>query len=127
MTLQPTVRAVLLIESLSFLVAGAIHSGTFVVIDTHYQAAIAEGLIGSVLLIGFGLSWVWPVQTRLIGLLTQIFAACGTLVGLTTIAVGIGPRNVGDIAFHLAILAVLACGSVMTAVLDKPQSARAES
>lgn len=115
MTTQGTVRAFLLIEAVAFLVAGAIHSGAFVAIDTHYQAATAESIIGVVLLIGFGLSWVWSAQTRLIGLLAQAFATMGTMVGLFTIAVGVGPRSVGDIAFHLAILAVLGWGLVATA------------
>ena len=114
MTTQPTVRAFLLIEAVAFIVAGAIHSGIFVAIDTHYQAAIAESIIGVVLLIGFGLSWVWPAQTRLIGVVAQTFAACGTMVGLFTIAVGVGPRSVGDIAFHAAILALLGWGLVVT-------------
>jgi len=109
------VRVILLIEAVAFVIAGAIHSGIFVAIDTHYQAATAESIIGVVLLIGFGLSWIWPAQTRLIGLLAQAFATLGTMVGLFTIAVGVGPRSVGDIAFHLAILAVLGWGLVVTA------------
>jgi hypothetical protein len=115
MTMQQTVRAFLLIEAVAFVIAGAIHSGIFVAIDTHYQAATAESIIGVVLLISFGLTWIWPTWTRLIGLLSQAFAALGTMVGLFTIAVGVGPRSVGDIAFHLAILAVLGCGLVVTA------------
>jgi hypothetical protein len=115
MTTQQMVRVILLIEAVAFITAGAIHSGLFVAFDTHYQAAIAESIIGVVLLIGFGLTWVWPAQTRLIGVVAQAFAAFGTMVGLFTIAVGVGPRGVGDIAFHLAILAVLGWGLVVTA------------
>jgi len=125
MTTQQTVRAFLSIEAVAFIIAGAIHSGIFVAIDTHYQAATAESIIGVVLLIGFGLSWIWSAQTRLIGLLAQAFAALGTLVGLFTIAVGVGPRSVGDLAFHLAILAVLVCGLVVTAMLGRSYSAQA--
>ena len=115
MTTQQTVRAFLLIEAVAFLVAGAIHSGMFVATDTHYQAATAESIIGVALLVSFGLTWVWSAQARLIGLLAQAFAAIGTMVGLFTIAVGVGPRSVGDIAFHLAVLAVLGWGIVVTA------------
>jgi len=124
MSTQQTVRAFLLIETLAFIIAGAIHSGIFTAIDTHYQAATAESVIGIVLLIGFGLTWVWPTQTRLIGLLAQAFAILGTMVGLFTIVVGVGPRSVGDIAFHLAILAVLGCGLVVTAMLGRSFSAQ---
>ncbi len=125
MKTQPTVRAILLVETISFLIAGAIHSGMFVAFDTHYQAAIAESIIGVVLLIGFGLSWVWPAQTRLIGLVVQTFAALGTMVVLFTIAVGVGPRSIGDIAFHVAILAVLGYGLVITVVPGRTHSMRA--
>lgn len=115
MTMQQTVRVFLLIEAVAFVIAGAIHSGMFVAIDTHYQAATAESIIGVVLLISFGLTWIWPAWTRLIGLLAQAFAAFGTMVGVFTIAVGVGPRSVGDIVFHLAILALLGWGLVVTA------------
>ena len=125
MTTQQTVRAFLLIEAMAFIIAGAIHSGIFVAIDTHYEAATAESIIGTVLLIGFGLTWVWPAQTRLIGLVAQTFAACGTLVGLFTIAVGVGPRSVGDIAFHLGILALLGWGLVVTARSGETHGVRA--
>src|SRR6185437_15960758 len=94
MAMQQTVRAFLLIEAVAFIIAGAIHSGMFVSFDTHYQAAIAESIIGVMLLIGFGLTWVWHAQTRLIVLLAQALAALGTMVGLFTIAVGVGPRGV---------------------------------
>lgn len=125
MTTQQTIRAFLFIEAVAFITAGAIHSGMFVAFDTHYQAAIAESVIGIVLLLGFGLTWTWPTQTRLIGLVAQTFAACGTLVGLFTIAVGVGPRSVGDIVFHLAILAVLGCGLMVTASIGRTHSMRA--
>jgi hypothetical protein len=121
---QP-VRLFLLIETVSFIIAGAIHSGAFVAVDTHYQAAIAESVIGVVLLVGFGLTWIWPAWIRLIGLVTQAFALLGTLVGVYTIIVGFGPRGVADLIFHLAILAVLGCGLVVTAVLSPAHSARA--
>lgn len=125
MKTQQTIRAFLFIEAVAFITAGAIHSGMFVAFDTHYQAAIAESVIGIVLLLGFGLTWTWPTQTRLIGLVAQTFAACGTLVGLFTIAVGVGPRSVGDIVFHLAILAVLGCGLMVTASIGRTHSMRA--
>ena len=80
----------------------------------HPQAAIAETVIAVVLLVGLGLTWVWPVRTRLIGIVAQAFALLGTLVGVFTIAVGVGPRTVPDIAYHLAIVVALVCGLVVT-------------
>jgi hypothetical protein len=40
----------------------------------------------------------------------QAFATLGVLVGLFTTAVGVGPRTAPDVAYHVAILAVLAVG-----------------
>jgi len=34
----------------------------------------------------------------------------GTLVGLATIAIGVGPRTAPDIAYHVAIAAILVWG-----------------
>lgn len=50
-----------------------------------------------------------------IGLAVQGFALLGTLVGLFTIAVGVGPRTVPDLVFHAGIVAVLVWGLIVTA------------
>jgi hypothetical protein len=81
----------------------------------HRQAAIAESTIGLVLLLGLGLAWAWPARDRLIGLLAQAFALLGTLVGLFTIAIGVGPRTVPDLVYHGAILTTLALGLIVAA------------
>jgi len=49
-------------------------------------------------------------QRRLLGLAAQAFALLGTLIGVFTIAVGVGPRTTPNIAYHLAMLVVLAWG-----------------
>jgi hypothetical protein len=73
-------------------------------------AGTAERVIATVLLAGFALSWLSPTQTRAIVLVAQGFALLGTLVGVLTIAIGIGPRTVPDLAYHVTILIVLAWG-----------------
>ncbi|MFN2556638.1 MAG: hypothetical protein ABR592_07155 [Nitriliruptorales bacterium] len=40
----------------------------------------------------------------------QGFALLGTLVGVFTIVVGVGPRTAPDIVYHFVILAVLMWG-----------------
>jgi hypothetical protein len=67
-------------------------------------------VIAIVLLAGTAWSWIRPAHTRRAGLAAQGFALLGTLVGLFTIAVGVGPRTAPDVAYHLAIVAVLAWG-----------------
>jgi hypothetical protein len=113
--MMQTIRLFLLLEGASFAVAGLVHSGQLINGYQHRQAAIAETLIAVVLLVGFGLTWVWPARTRLIGNVAQSFALLGTLVGVFTIAIGVGPRTVPDIAYHLAIVVALVCGLVVAA------------
>lgn len=113
--MRQVIRLFLLIEGVSFAVAGSVHFGVLTAGDKHQQAAIAESTIALVLLIGYAFTWVWPAQTRLIGLVAQAFALLGTLVGVFTIAVGFGPRSVPDLAFHTGILIVLISGLIIDA------------
>jgi hypothetical protein len=113
--MRATIRLFLLIEGVSFLAAGLIHRGVLISGDAHQQASIAETSIAVVLLVGFGLTWIWPAHTRLIGLVAQAFALLGTLLGVFTIAIGVGPRTAPDLVYHLAILALLAWGLVVAA------------
>jgi hypothetical protein len=110
---QP-IRLFLLAEGASFFAASLIHRGVFITGYAHQAASIAETTIAVVLLGGFGLTWIWPAQSRLIGLVAQAFALLGTLVGVFTIAIGVGPRTVPDLAYHFTILAVLAWGLIVT-------------
>jgi len=45
----------------------------------------------------------------------MVLALLGTLVGVLTIVVGIGPRTVPDLAFHISVLIVLGWGMVVAA------------
>jgi hypothetical protein len=123
--MRTTIRLFLLIEGVSFLAAGLLHRGMFITGYAHQQASIAETTIAVVLLIGLGLTRIWPGQTRLIGLAAQAFALVGTLVGVFTIAIGVGPRTTPDITYHITILAVLTLGLVIAAraTADTPQHA----
>jgi hypothetical protein len=113
--MRQMIRRFLLFEGASFAVAGLVHSGVLVDGYEHRQAAIAESLIAGVLLVGLGLTWVWAARTRPIGLAAQAFALLGTLVGVFTIAIGVGPRTAPDVAYHLAIVVALVCGLVVAA------------
>ncbi len=110
-----TIRLFLLAEGVSFAAASAIHSGVLVTGYEHRRAAIAEGVIGAVLLLGWGLTLARASETRPIGIAAQAFALLGTLVGLFTVAIGVGPQRGPDIAYHIAILAVLAAGLLVAA------------
>lgn len=108
-----TIRLFLLCECAAFAAAALIHSGVLVGGYEHREARIAESVIAIVLLTGLVLSWIRPQSTRMFGLAAQGFALFGTMIGIVTIAIGIGPRTVPDIAYHIAIVIVLACGLVL--------------
>ena len=58
------------------------------------------------------LSRARPDWTRGAAIAAQALALLGVAVGLFTIVVGVGPRTVPDIVYHLAIAAVLAWGLI---------------
>jgi hypothetical protein len=104
----------MLFEAGTFVAASLIHSGALIAGYEHQQARIAEGVIAIVLLVGAAVTWIRPAWTRMAGLAAQGFALLGTLVGVFTIIVGVGPRTVPDIAYHLAIVVVLIWGLILT-------------
>lgn len=67
-------------------------------------------MIGGVLLLGLLLSLLRSDWTRPVAIGAQGFALLGTIVGLVTIAIGVGPRTVPDLVYHLLIIAALAWG-----------------
>lgn len=108
--LDRTIRALLGVEAASFLLAAAIHAGTLVDGYQHAEATIAESVIGSVLLVGLAATWVRPRSTFSTAVAVQAFALLGTLVGIWTMIVGVGPRTVPDVVYHVAIVVVLLVG-----------------
>lgn len=108
-------RSFLLAEAASFAAAALVHFGVLFHGYEHGKAGTAESVIASVLLIGLALAWIRPASTRAAGLAVQAFALLGTLVGIFTIAVGVGPRTVPDVAYHAGIVAVLVWGLVAAA------------
>jgi hypothetical protein len=108
-----TIRGLLLLEATAFAVAASVHYGVSLGGYEHRRAAVAESVIAAVLLAGLALTWVAPRATRAVGLGAQAFALLGTLVGVFTIAVGVGPRTVPDVLYHVAIIAVLIWGLIV--------------
>lgn len=113
--MRQTIRLFLLLEGMSFLIAATIHSGLLITIDPDQGATIAESMIGIVLLLGYILSWLWPAQKRLFGIVAQAFALLGTLIGVYVVLIGVGPNTIPDIIYHFAILAALVWGLIVAA------------
>jgi hypothetical protein len=101
------------VETVAFGVAALVHAGMLVHGYQHDEARTAESVISVVLLTGLVVSWIRPERTRDAGVGAQGFALVGTLVGVFTIIVGVGPQTAPDVVYHIVILAVLAWGMVL--------------
>lgn len=108
-------RPLLLIEAATFAITSLIHFGALLDGYEHRRAGIAEAVIAIVLVAGWVLSRGRSPRRWMIAVGAQVFALVGVLVGLFTIAIGVGPRRVPDVTYHLVILAVLA-GSLFLVV-----------
>ena len=100
----------LLVEAAAFVAAALVHFGVLVAGYDHQQARTAESVIALVLLGGLAVTALRSAWARPAALAAQGFALAGTLVGLFTIVVGVGPRTVPDAVYHLGIVAVLVWG-----------------
>jgi hypothetical protein len=97
------IRYFISFEAAAFFVTALVHFGFLVNGYEHLKASIAETVIGTMLVIGLVGIWICPAMTRTVGLTVHIFAFIGTLIGGFTIAVGIGPRTVPDVLYHIAL------------------------
>src|ERR1700756_2867918 len=86
-----TTQLFVMFEAAAFIAAALTHFGILVDGYKHRQAGNAESVIGIVLLAGWISSFIRPSWTVRIGLAAQAFALLGTLVGIFTITVGVGP------------------------------------
>ena len=120
------VRGFLSMEAAIFAIAVLIHTGVLMRGFEHTKASVAESVIGLVLLGGLSATVVMPAASRTFGLAAQGFALAGTLVGLFTIAIGVGPRTALDLVIHGIMIALLVTGLVSVArqVAPRPLIAR---
>lgn len=109
-SLKRPMRALLGVEGISFLLAAMVHAGILIQGYAHREAMIAESIIGIVLLGGLTMTWIRPRSTFSIAVVVQAFALFWTLVGAWMIIVGIGPRTVPDIVYHVVIIGMLVVG-----------------
>jgi hypothetical protein len=105
-----TTRLFVLLEAAAFIGAALTHFGILVDGYKHRQAGTAESVIGIVLLAGWLATFIRQSWTNRIALVVQAFALLGTLVGIFTIVVGVGPRTVPDLVYHACIVIVLLSG-----------------
>jgi hypothetical protein len=110
-----TIRLFLIVEAAAFFVAALIHAGYLVPGYQHHAARTAESVLGLVLVAGLATSLLRPTLTPAAGLVAQGVGLLGTLVGIFTIIVGVGPRSAPDVVYHLAMVAVLVWGLAVAA------------
>src|SRR4051812_10463343 len=84
------IRLFVLVECLAFTAAALVHFGVLIDGYEHSRARIAESIIAFALFAGLVTSILRPAMTKDAGIVSQAFALLGTLVGLFTIAIGVG-------------------------------------
>ena len=110
-----TVRGFLLLQIAILLSMVSIHFGLLTGGYRHRSAGRAELFIAAVLVAGLLLTrtpWPW---SRRAATAAQSFGIVGILVGLLTIALGIGPRTMLDLTLNAALLLTLIAGLAITA------------
>lgn len=123
--MRAVIRALLAAEAVAFTGAALIHAGAIVQGYEHHAARTAESVLAAVLLAGLAVTAIAPARTRSAGLLAQAIALVGTLIGIFTTIVGIGPRSTPDIIYHVAMLALLGTGLAVTARAGPGDAGRA--
>jgi hypothetical protein len=109
------IRAFLGTEAAAFWLAALVHGGVLMAGYQHREARIAESVIAAVLTLGLAVTFVQARRTRAVGLAVQGFALLGTLVGIFTMIIGVGPQSAFDIALHLGFVTLLISGLVVAA------------
>ena len=108
------VRGALVLQAAIFLVAVSIHFGLLFSGYGHRAAGTAESIIAVVLLAALVVTLLSPSRSRAVAIAAQAFGILGVVVGLFTIAIGIGPRTALDLALHALMLVTLVAGLIIT-------------
>ena len=108
------VRGFLLVQIAIFLVLVTIHFGLLIGGYGHPPAGATESVIVAVLLLGLLLTWTPPPWSRRAATAAQSFGTLGVLVGMLTIALGIGPRIILDLSLNVVLLLTLIAGVAST-------------
>jgi hypothetical protein len=103
------IRLILALATTIFFLAALIHLEVIWVGYPDQAAAVAESVIGTVLLLGLLMTLAWPERTRSVALVVQAFGLLGTIVGLTLL-LSVGPMTGLDLVIHLVMAVVLLIG-----------------
>lgn len=120
MTRLTTIRWFIVVAALSLLLASLIHFGYLISGYEDEGAAVPEAVIGGVMLVGLGLSWSPQPWGRRAAVGALAFGLAGSLLGLVLVAIGIGPRTVPDVVYHVLLVTTLILG--LTMALRRPRT-----
>ena len=109
-----TIQYFLASEATAFVVGALIHFGFFTQSYKHVPAGIVETLISMLLTLALIGTWIRPAWTRTLGLVVQLVALLGTMAGVITIVIGVGPQTGPDIVYHAVLLLLLVWGLLET-------------
>ena len=112
------IKIFLISEIIGFAGAALVHFGILINGYEHEKAGIAESVIALVLLIGFIIISLNPERLKITSYVVQGFALFGTLIGVFTMIVGVGPQSMPDKIFHVCISIILITGLILTAKLS---------
>ena len=110
---QSAIGVAMAVEAATFWTAAGLHFAAGIT-----DAAVPETIIGLVMAAGSVAVLARRAGAWRAALTTHVLAIVGVLVGISTIASGIGPQTAPDIAYHVSILVALAVGLVL---LSRPQ------
>ena len=105
-----TIRIFIVIAAASLAVASLIHSGVLMSGYEDRSAAIAEGVIASVMVVGLFITWASDRWALVAGRGALLFGLAGTTLGLFLVLIGVGPRTVADLVYHIALFLFLVVG-----------------
>jgi hypothetical protein len=119
MDMARTIRWFLFAEAAAFATAALVHFGVLLHGYEHRQAGTAETVISAVLFAALAWTRLRARSIRAAALIAQGFALLATGVGIFTIVIGVGPRTVSDVVYHIGIVIVLAWGLTVAAPADR--------
>ena len=118
MNLARGVRVFLAAEAILFFGAAIAHFGSFIDRTQDGAAGTAETVIGLVILGGLIITVIKDHLTRTTSLAVQAFALLGTMIGIFTIIIGVGPNTTTDIIIHTMMVTLLVSGLVVAQRAD---------
>jgi len=92
----------------------SIHFGLVIGGYRHRSAGTVELVIAAALVAGLLLTWTPRPWSRRSAIAVQSFGILGVLLGLSTIALGIGPQSTLDLTLNATLLLTLIAGLAIT-------------